>query len=68
LNRAFRSALEVYDWQCIDAAGEAGASWRDIGEALGIPRQNAQRKYARRPEWTTSITAEDIYPKEDDLP
>lgn len=42
-----RASLDYEIEGTIGAALTAGASWADIGTALGMARQNAQRKYAR---------------------
>jgi hypothetical protein len=49
-----RDALRIYEHECVEAARKAGATWQEIGDALGMPRQNAQRKYgdpSRKPTW-----------------
>lgn len=46
LNDAVRTALRAYDEDCVFAARQAGASWEDIGQATGMARQNAQRKWS----------------------
>lgn len=46
---AMRVALRAYDKECVFAARMAGATWREIGDALGTERQNAQRKYSHLP-------------------
>ena len=45
-----RGALRAYDEECVYAARMAGATWAEIGDALGMARQNAQRKYSHLPE------------------
>ena len=40
-----RAALSSYDEQCVRAARDANATWSDVGDALGLARQNAERKY-----------------------
>jgi hypothetical protein len=50
LGQAVRVALRAYDESCVHAARTAGASWQEIGEALGMARQNAQRKFGHLPE------------------
>src|SRR5687768_14066942 len=47
---AMRVALRAYDEACVHAARQAGATWAEIGENLGMARQNAQRKYSHLPE------------------
>lgn len=49
LSRAMGQALRSYDEECVYAARKAGATWQEVGDALGIPRQNAQRKYGHLP-------------------
>lgn len=46
LGQALRVALRAYDEDCVWAARRAGATWQEIGEALGMARQNAQRKFS----------------------
>jgi hypothetical protein len=46
LGQATRAALSSYDEECVWAARKAGATWQEIGDALGMERQNAQRKFA----------------------
>jgi hypothetical protein len=46
LNEALRTALRAYDEECVAAARRAGATWEQIGQAVAIPRQNAQRKWS----------------------
>ena len=50
LGGALRVALRAYDEECVWAARKAGAIWQEVGEALGMARQNAQRKYSHLPE------------------
>jgi hypothetical protein len=45
--KATRLALDYYEHEVATAARKAGATWQEIGAALGIPRQNAQRKFSR---------------------
>jgi hypothetical protein len=45
LGDAVRTALRAYDEDCVSAALKAGATWQEIGDALGTARQNAYRKY-----------------------
>lgn len=40
--------LDELRWTQIAAARDAGASWADIGEALGISRQSAWEYFTRR--------------------
>jgi hypothetical protein len=49
LGNDVRRALRSYDEECVYAARMAGATWQEIGDALGMPRQNAQRKYSHLP-------------------
>lgn len=54
LGRQVRLQLDIYDWECVDKLRAAGVTWREIGQALGMPKQNAQRKFgdnATRPSW-----------------
>src|SRR3954462_3917735 len=46
LGEAVRIALRAYDERCVYAARSAGASWQEIGDTLGMARQNAQRRYS----------------------
>jgi hypothetical protein len=50
LGQAIRVALRAYDEASVHAARQAGATWQEIGDALGMARQNAQRKYSHLPE------------------
>lgn len=45
VNDDMRTALRVYDDECVLAARAAGATWAEIGKATGMERQNAQRKW-----------------------
>src|SRR3712207_4222281 len=45
LAQATRTALRAYDEDCVAAALAAGATWEEIGQATGMARQNAHRKY-----------------------
>ena len=49
LGGALRTALRAYDEECVAAARMAGATWQEVGDALGMERQNAQRKYSHLP-------------------
>jgi hypothetical protein len=49
LANALRVSLRAYEEECVHAARKAGATWQEVGDALGIPRQNAQRKYSHLP-------------------
>ncbi len=40
--------LDEFRWQQIAAARDDGASWTEIGEALGVSRQDAREHFARR--------------------
>ena len=50
LRKVSQSELELDElrWTQIAAARDAGASWADIGEALGISRQSAWEYFTRR--------------------
>jgi hypothetical protein len=50
VNNNMRVALRAYDESCVHAARQAGATWAEVGDALGMARQNAQRKYSHLPE------------------
>lgn len=43
--QAFRSWLNDYEAQLVVAARKGGATWAEIGEAIGMARQNAERKF-----------------------
>lgn len=49
LAEAMRVALRAYDERCVFAARMAGATWQEVGDALGMPRQNAHRRYSHLP-------------------
>jgi hypothetical protein len=40
-----REALREYEDRCVRAARDAGATWAEIGEATGMARQNAERRF-----------------------
>lgn len=50
LRQVARSELELDElrWNQIAAARDAGASWAEIGEALGVSRQSAWEYFTRR--------------------
>ena len=50
LREVSRSEVELEElrWKQIAAARDAGASWAEIGEALGISRQSAWEYFTRR--------------------
>jgi len=50
LRQVARSEVELDElrWAQIAAARDAGASWADIGEALGVSRQSAWEYFTRR--------------------
>ena len=50
LAEAMRVAMRAYEEECVFAARMGGATWQEVGEALGMARQNAQRKYSHLPE------------------
>src|SRR4051794_1376031 len=43
--RTAREELRSYETQVARAAHDAGASWTDIGQTLGISKQAARRRY-----------------------
>ena len=45
---ALRRSLDAIETERVGAALEAGSSWRQIAEALGVTRQAAHRKHAAR--------------------
>ena len=45
---ALRGCLDALEAEHVDAALEAGSSWRVIAEALGVTRQAAHRKHSAR--------------------
>src|SRR4051812_22885886 len=47
--RATYAALQNYEFECVAAARKASATWQDVGDVVGMPRQNAQRKYGGTP-------------------
>jgi len=47
-NRELVELLTARRWYVIRDAREAGASWSEIGEALGMSKQGAQDWYRRR--------------------
>lgn len=50
LRKVSRSEIELDElrWTQIAAARDAGASWADIGDALGVSRQAAWEYFTRR--------------------
>ena len=42
-----RQAVTRLEYQTVNLVRASGASWEDIGEALGISRQAAARKYGQ---------------------
>jgi hypothetical protein len=50
VNGLVRDQLRRYDEECVYAARMAGATWEEVGDALGMARQNAQRKYGHLPQ------------------
>jgi len=40
--------LDELRWKQIEAARDAGASWAEIGDALGVSRQSAWEYFTRR--------------------
>jgi hypothetical protein len=47
-----RSQIECLEEELLAVAAEsraAGASWREIGEALGVSMQAAQQRFGKRP-------------------
>lgn len=43
--RRLASRLDSYELELVAAARDAGHTWVEIGDALGIARQNAERKF-----------------------
>lgn len=43
--RRLAARLSTYEFELIEAARTAGHTWAEIGEASGMARQNAQRKF-----------------------
>ncbi|WCB91722.1 hypothetical protein DSM104299_00398 [Baekduia alba] len=46
VNDNMRIALRAYDERCVAVARRAGATWEEIGQAVGMAKQNAQRKWS----------------------
>ncbi len=42
---AARAGLRHYEHRLVDTAKRRGATWADIGDAVGIHRQNAHRRF-----------------------
>ncbi len=40
------TALRAYERQVVAAARAEGKTWQEIGDALGVPRQTAHRKWS----------------------
>jgi hypothetical protein len=40
-----RTALRLYEKAMVSEARRDGASWDDIGKALGVPKQTAHRRW-----------------------
>jgi hypothetical protein len=40
-----RIALRAYERQLVAQARREGASWQEVGDALGVPRQTAHRRW-----------------------
>ena len=59
LREVSRSEVELDElrWTQIGAARDAGASWAEIGEALGVSRQSAWEYFTRR---TSAALAESV--------
>jgi len=47
-NRELVATLTAQRWYVMQAAREGGASWSEIGAALGMTKQGAQDWYQRR--------------------
>jgi ATP-dependent Clp protease ATP-binding subunit ClpA len=47
--RAMREELAELEEEHVGRAVEDGSSWRDVAEALGVTRQAAHKRHARRP-------------------
>ena len=45
LSDPLKTALRAYENTLVASARRDGASWTDIGDALGIARQNAYRRF-----------------------
>jgi hypothetical protein len=48
INTALIQMLNAQQWQAVQAARREGASWDEIGTALGITRQSAWTKFSAR--------------------
>lgn len=46
--RALRRATEAWELAQVEAALAAGLSWADIAAELGVTKQAAHKKYAKR--------------------
>lgn len=42
-----RGGIKRLEYQTVNLVRASGASWEDIGEALGTSRQSARRKYGQ---------------------
>ena len=58
------TALEKAMWQTVRKAREAGHSWTEIGDALGVTKQTAWQRFAG--EMRHPITGEEIDREESD--
>lgn len=45
--RECRERIECLEQDCVAAAREAGATWRDIGALYGLSKQGAQQRFRR---------------------
>jgi len=60
--RRAATALEKVMWQTVAEAREAGHSWQEIGDALGVTKQTAWQRFSgemRHPITGESIEKED---------
>lgn len=56
------AALDELRWNQIAAARDAGASWAEIGDALGVSRQSAWEYFTRRlrSDLSSSVAGSDL--------
>ena len=62
--RRAATALEKVMWQTVAEAREAGHSWQEIGDALGVTKQTAWQRFSG--EMRHPITGEAIETKDGD--